>query len=328
MKVSFILRTQISEHQWNTFIGASPQRVVYAYTWYLDVVAEEWGALVGEYEGRWQAVMPLPLKKKWGIGVVQQPLFCQFLGVFTHTQHLVAEAELLLLRSLPKYFRYVSVYQGRFQLPTSSFPMAFEVMPSTTFTIDLSVGYEQIFRNYTPDRQRNLRIARQADWQLVEGQDTDSMARLFRQNHAAQIKGGVGEEAYQKLQQLYEVFQKSNAVKLWYATQNGIIEAGAMFVIWDGRIIYLFNAASQGGRKANARTWLIDKVIQMYAGQNFVFDFESPSVETIADFYQSFGAKEEFFFSIRLNSLVWPLKQIQNFRVKKSPFFRRKKGNQ
>jgi hypothetical protein len=47
--------------------------------WHLDRTAVVWDALVwGDYE----FVMPLPVRKKWGIQYVYQPLFCQQLGIF------------------------------------------------------------------------------------------------------------------------------------------------------------------------------------------------------------------------------------------------------
>jgi len=79
----------------------------------------------------------------------------------------------------------------------------------------------------------------------------------------------------------------------------------------NGRAIYLFNAASETGRRGNARTVLLDQYIQAHAGQPIVFDFESPEKPSIAAFYRSFGAREESYFSLRWNRLTvaerWPV---------------------
>jgi hypothetical protein len=325
MKVSFLHRSEIPSQHWNVFIEASPQRIVYAYTWYLDVVASDWGALVCQTHDQWQAVMPIPLKKKWRNTTVQQPLFCQLLGVFC-VQNAPIEAEQALLTYLTQHFRYVSIYTGRFRTLPHAFPVAIEVTPCCTHFLDLRVDYQQLCEHYLPDRRRNLRLAEAEGWTWQESNDLQPLLQLFRQHHAAQIEGGVGEWAYQILAKLYQTLRQKEMLTLCYALKDGQFEAGAMFVISDGRIIYFFNAASDRGRKGNARTWLIDRMLQQYAGQDYVFDFESPMVNSIARFYESFGAKEEEYLRLRMNQLPFPLKQIQDFRAKKYPLFVKRKG--
>jgi hypothetical protein len=150
----------------------------------------------------------------------------------------------------------------------------------------------------------------------LESHDPNPIIDLFRTHHASQIGGGVAETAYQLLGKIVNVLFRKKAAKLVYALKNGQIEAGALFAIFDNRIIYLFNAASALGRKGNARTWLIDQIIQEYAESDFIFDFESPEVKSIADFYQSFGAKKEAYLSLHYNDLPFPFNQIQEWRKK------------
>jgi hypothetical protein len=313
--IYFLKRHQIADLQWNQFIEASPQAILYAYSWYLDAVSPQWGALVVIERNEWQAVLPLPLRKKWGMQVIQQPFFCQFLGVFSNNKTDFQDFTPLLLQSLPTYFRYVSVYSGRFF--GGDFPDAYEVQQCKTHLLPLNFPYATLQKNYTADRRMNLRRAQKFQWQLQESNDLGPLIDLFRQNHAAQIEGGVSENAYDLLRKVHEVLQEKQAVRLRYAIYNGQIEAGAMFVVYQKRIIYLFNAASATGRQGNARTWLIDQIIQEYAETDFVFDFESPEVASIAGFYQSFGAKKEIYSTLHYNGLPFPLKQLQARRRKK-----------
>lgn len=316
MAVLFLQRHQISDTQWNIFIAASPQKIVYAYSWYLDVVTPEWGALILEENGIWKAVMPLPIRHKWGMKVIQQPLFCQFLGVFTKKGGDFQEVTHLFLQKLPDYFRYISVYTGRFS-PATSLSDNYEVNHFSTHILSLHLPYIILKQNYTSDRRLNLNRAERFGWEILESSDLNPMINLFRANHASQIEGGVSETAYHLLQKVMDVLYEKKAVKLLYAVKDGQIEAGAMFAVFDKRIIYLFNAASALGRKGNARTWLIDKIVQEYAESDYVFDFESPEVKSIADFYQSFGTREEEYLSLHFNNLPFPFNQIQNWRRKK-----------
>lgn len=315
MAVHFLQRHQIPDNQWNDFIAVSPHRIVYAYAWYLNTISPNWEALVLEENGIWKAVMPLPICKKWGIKVIQQPFYCQFLGIFAKKESDFQEATHLFLHTLPDYFRYVSVYTGRFSQATSLLD-SYKVNRCITHILPLHLSYTTLKQNYTSDRLLNLNRAKSFKWEISESHDLNPMIDLFRANHASQIEGGVSETAYHLLQKVVEVLYKKKAGRLVYAIKGGQIEAGAMFVIFDKRIIYLFNAASPLGRKGNARTWLIDQIIQEYAESDYIFDFESPEVKSIANFYQSFGAREEEYLSLHFNNLPFPLKQIQNWRRK------------
>jgi len=321
MSVYLLKRSEIIDNQWDDFIIISPQSIFYANSWYLDVVSPDWCALVMEENGRWQAVMPLPVREKWFMKVIKQPFFCQLLGVFAASEATFQEATLLFLQKLPDYFRYVSIYSGRF----------FELFPSlpnyalTHCSIDillLDLPYTTLKANFSADRKKNLKRANKFHWHIETSQDINPLIELFQANHADKIEGGVAESAYDLLRRVFEVLKDKKSGRLMYAIKDGKIEAGALFAIANKRIIYLFNAASPLGRQGDARTLLIDWMIQQYANSDYVFDFESPEIASIKDFYQSFGTKKEDYQSLHLNKLPFPLKQIQQRRRKLSESFK------
>lgn len=314
--VLLLHRSQLDSTQWNGFIAASQQRILYAYSWYLDTVSPDWKALVLTENGQWQAVMPLPCRQKWGLKVIQQPFFCQFLGIFTHSNVDFQEASNLLLSQLTTSFRYVSIYTGRFAAQTV-FPNSLKIKKASNIVLPLHLPYAVLFQNYSNDRKTNLKRAQQFGWNLHQSTDIEPIIQLFHKNHSSKIEGGVSDEAYDLLRKLTVVLAQKNALRLVYATKDERIEAGALFAIFDHRIIYLFNAASPTGRKGNGRTWLIDQIIQAYAETGFVFDFESPQLPSIVSFYQSFGGVEEIYTQFTFNDLPFPFKQIQNWRIEK-----------
>ncbi|MFN4147800.1 MAG: GNAT family N-acetyltransferase [Runella sp.] len=323
MRVRFYLRSQIDDERWDYFISHSPQSILYAQSWYLDAVSPRWGALIAEENDQWQAVMPLPFKKKWGFAVVQQPLFCQFLGVFTKSGVGIAESEKLLLEALPQHFRYISIYAGRFG-SNAPFPPSFKQKTAKNYILSLGESYKSLQKNYSSDRCQNLKRAKKWSWICQESEDIEPLIQLFKTYHASQIEGGVAESAYQTLRKIFAQLLQKQVVRLHYAIRGGQIEAGVMFVVWDKRIIYLFNAASDIGRQGNARTWLIDNMIQSFAQSDYTFDFESPAIESIAGFYRSFGATAEPYTEIRYNGLPFPLKQWQAWRLQKINYTRSK----
>lgn len=297
-------RSELDTVAWDKCVTASPNHIVYGYSWYLDSVLSEpgwkWMGLVGTNEvGTYQAVMPIPLRRKFGQWVVHQPLFCQFLVVFAQE---ATVDPLPFYRVVQQHFRYGSKLSlGE----TTSAPNCFErIEPQHTYVLDLRNSYETIAGNYSRDRRLNLRRAQSVGWQIVESDDIASLITLFRVHHAVGVQGGVGEWAYVILAKLYEALRLRQLARLRYALLDGQIEAGVLFVQEGNRIIYLFNAASTKGRTGNARTLLLDQLIRERAQQPLVLDFESPEKASIAQFYQSFGAAAEPYQTVSWNRLT------------------------
>lgn len=293
---------------WDACVVASPLRILYGYSWYLDAVlpAPNWkwiGLVLTNETGEYQAVMPVPLRRKTVAGityewVVHQPFFCQFLSVFSRDTFVDTD---LFFGKLLRNFRYGSVFCSTSKPGERA---GFEVVQcQSTQTLDLSVSNQAIYQRYTADRKVNLRRAKIHNWKVEMATDVEPLLILFQQSHANAIAGGVADWAYEIFRNLMRELQKRELATLCYATHDGQIEAGVLFVREGNRIIYLFNAASETGRRGNARTLLIDNVIRENAGQPMVFDFESPVKESIRDFYQSFGAVEAPFYNLRWNRL-------------------------
>ena len=259
-----------------------------------------------DVQGNYVAVMPVPLRRKWGVWRVHQPFFCQMLGVFSRSLTFGAAA---FYQFVHERFQHGSVWQV-VQCPTLSVP-ANAVRQLHTQVLDLSNAYPILYARYTPDRRRNLRRAQGMGWQVREATDIDPLVTLFQQNHAHTIDGGVSNQAYGILRNLYTELQLRGMATLLYAERDGQVEAGTLFVQDHNRIIYLFNAATEAGRRGNARTWLIDQHIQKKANQRaspdpMTFDFESPEKPAIQAFYASFGTVLQPYWSVRWSRLSIP----------------------
>lgn len=302
MAPTLLRRSQLDTHAWDDCIASAINPLLYGYSWYLDAVLPapnwQWQALVQtDAQGRYTAVMPVPLRRKAGQWVVHQPLFCPFLDVFSRDAQLDLTA---FVAAIVQRFRYGSRLALRFQPALTNLT----VQVRTTHVLDLSVGYAQLLANYTPDRRLNRQRAHRQAWQLIDSTDPEPLLILFRQHHAHTIDGGVADWAYAILRQLLAELHKRGLATLQYAQLDGQTEAGMLLATSNGRTIYLFNAASETGRRGNARTVLLDQYIQAQAGQPIVFDFESPEKPSIAAFYRSFGAREEPYFSLHWNRLT------------------------
>ena len=84
MPIKYIKRKDIDDSKYNECIQGSNQSLLYGYTWYLDIVCDQWDVLVlNDYE----VVMPIPWRKKYFIKYVYQPLWVLQLGIFSNNDN-------------------------------------------------------------------------------------------------------------------------------------------------------------------------------------------------------------------------------------------------
>jgi len=315
---AYLKNHEIDYAEWDHCVHASPQGLVYALSWYLDIVSPGWEAIVLMGNGRYEQVMPLPVLRRIGIPYLQQPIACQQLGVFSRNGPVQAERLVPFMAKVLDTFRYSVNYSfntDNCPLPPHD-PKGITLTQCLTHHLDLSVGYERIYQKYTRDRRMNLKRAQRAGLQMKVSDTIEPLLGMFKAHVAPKIYGGVSAHTYQVLNHLYTTLHTKGLATLLYThEESGEPNAGCLFVEYKNVIIYLFNAATQEARRANGRTLMIDAMLQRNAGRNCVFDFESPDETSIAQFYQSFGAQARPFYAMRFNKLPFFVKILRESRL-------------
>jgi hypothetical protein len=312
----YFTHSEIDKEKWDKCINQSPQGLVYALSFYLDNVSPNWNAIIEENEVNYLTVMPLTEKSKYGITFLHQPLFCQQLGIFSSEKSISNEKTSNFLAFILEKYKFVSHYHFNSNSSMLSYekPSCYELRH--THHLSLRLPYSTIYKNYSADRKLNLKRAVKANLQIIESEDIAPLIDMFEKDIAHKIVGGVAENAYDMLKKIYKELQTRKLCKLLYTkNEQGQVGAGGLFVFYQNQIVYLFNAAYTTHRKENGRTLLIDYVLKNYANSSYTFDFESPEIEKISCFYQSFGAQDVPYPVISYNHLpqwvniLWRIKK-------------------
>src|SRR4051812_29985359 len=100
--IRYLEQKDIRKDLWDRCISDSANCLIYGYSNYLDRMTTNWDGLVlGDYE----AVMPLPWRKKFGISYLYQPFLTAQLGLFS-TQPIDAILLEDFFNAIPAKFRY------------------------------------------------------------------------------------------------------------------------------------------------------------------------------------------------------------------------------
>ncbi len=305
--IKYLSNDNIDRRKWDEAIARSFNGIIYAYSWYLDIVSPEWDALVKD---DYKSVMPLTWRKKYGINYLFQPFFTQQSGVFSSEK---SDAGLVqqFLEAIPKQFKFVEINLNTYNFSNLSNLSSFSVKSNLTHELDLIESYESIEKNYSDNLKRNLKKARNNKLQSVLSNQPEPVVKLFRENRGAGISK-LKEQDYKVLiQLLYQAIHRGKAQVINVMNERNELCAGAFFIESNNKAIFLFSGLSEEGKTLGAMPFLIDSFIRQNAEKNVTLDFEGSNDENLARFYKSFGSRECIYPQVKINRLPIPLKWLK-----------------
>ena len=274
--ILYLKRAALDVEKYDLCIENSIQSRIYAFSWYLDIVADHWDVLVlNDYE----AVMPLPWKKKFGLKYITQPYFCQQLGIFSK-EEISEEIQRQFIRKIPLKFLKVS-------LALNSHNLLIGQQIKKNLSIKLNKNYESICKNYSKGRKHAIKVAEKNQLMVAE---TSIQSLIDIQKKFYQYE--FSEEKLQKLS-IQLLHQQKGAILGIF--KDEVLLGGALFVFSTKRIVYLFSAFTELGRELQVASFLLNFMLTKNENSQLIFDFEGGNILNMGKFYRSFGAEEEIY---------------------------------
>jgi len=306
---------EIDKTRWDDCIDHSVNGIIYGYSWYLDVVAPGWDALVGD---DYRSVFPLVQRKKFGIRYLCQPVFTQQLGLFSRDLITPDEVDKFLF-SIPAHFRFAEINLNTLN---KADPSANRLVPLLNHELDLINTYDKIAGQYSENQKRNLKKARSQGLTVFRQVRPEEVVRLFRENRGSRL-AGLGDEEYRVLLQLvYKCLYNGMAEVYGVFDKANELCAGAIFVRSHRKAIFLFSAVNESARKTNAMTLLIDAFIRNNCPAHLTLDFEGSNDPDLARFYKGFGSQEIIYHRVVMNRLPFHLNAAMKLVKGARPLFR------
>ncbi|MBW7953086.1 MAG: hypothetical protein H3C56_11185, partial [Chitinophagaceae bacterium] len=131
-QVKILPSSEIDFFKWDSCIEQNTNGLIYANSFYLNTMAKQWYALVvNDYE----AVFPIPVKKKLGIQYAYMPSFTQQLGLIGN----VKINNKVLINAIQSFLKYGSIH-----LNFSNKNFTEKIVEKNNFIIDLKNNYAAI----------------------------------------------------------------------------------------------------------------------------------------------------------------------------------------
>jgi hypothetical protein len=280
--IKYRSQSNLDIKKYDNCIANSSNARIYAFSWYLNCVSDNWDVLVyNDYE----AVMPLPIRKKYGINYIYLPPWVQQLGVFSENE---IESVLIckFIKKIPKKNVLIDYYfnsQNRFSSNS--------VNNRINFILPLNKSFETIKKNYNKNRKR-ITGKDIINYSIDKKGDKNDFLTLYKN----QIKNyNTQKDSITKLQYLISV--SNGFVNIWNVYKNDKIVAGLVWLKDEKRVTYLVPVATIDAKKDNIPAFIVNELIKEHQCTDYILDFEGSMVEGIAQFYKSFGAiMEEYYW--------------------------------
>jgi hypothetical protein len=300
--IQYLAHHQIQKSKWDKCISEAENGLIYGYSFYLDHMAKHWDALmINDYE----IIMPLTWNKKFGIYYLYQPAFTANLGIFGNglTGEIVKE----FIKCIPEKFKLIEISLNEGNAVPSQ---QGDFISRTNYVLSLNNSYENIYRGYRENHQRNIQKALQSECFAKKNIPVEGVISLNK-DRMKNITS-IPDDDYARFNKLYQFLFPNNKSMTYgiFNAQNKLL-ASCVFFFSHNRVYYILAGNHPDGRNTGASHALIDAFIKDHSEKNLILDFEGSDIESLAMFYNGFGATKEIYPAIRLNNLPWYLKWLK-----------------
>jgi hypothetical protein len=245
-------------------------------------MADHWNAIVvDDYE----AVMPLPWRKRWLFRSYYHVPFLPQTGIYGDVDPALFKR---ITKVLFKNIRYGEIFLNS---GNQEYAKYLSASPLVNMVLDLAPPYETIRTGYHHDMDKHLRKASKYKLIYSAGNNIKKVVKLFRERNGAKISS-LKRSDYERFTSLcLHLMHVGKAIIRKVTDSNDKLLASALLLKDERRIYNVMNVVLPDGRSKSANHFLFDQLIREFAGSGLTFDFEGSQ-----KFYKVFGAINERYF--------------------------------
>ncbi len=291
--IRHIKREDINIQKWDACILSSTSPQIFGCSFYLDVCCPSWSALVlNDYE----AVFPIYIKEKYFIKHITQPYFVRHFGVYTTNALKDIKPWVEALSKLVRYIN-INIFNN-----TSSSLGELKATEKIYQTLCLHNNYESLRNNYSVSHVRKLKKIAPLETELVDISDNSIYIKEFTKT-VSEKNLNYSDSHLSTLLKLMNELPKHCKVISKGIILNGKLVAGAYFVQYNNRLLYLkgfrkFNTENDGGMFL-----LFDNIIKANCNQDCILDFGGSNDTNVRQFFKGFGAEDSVYLHLEKNEL-------------------------
>jgi len=289
--IRYVKRNQLDTKLYDACIQKSKNARIYAYSWYLDCVADNWDALI---LNNYEAVMPLPWRRKYRIKYIYPPAWTQQLGIFSK-ENISEKLVFDFLDSIPKKFVKITI-----QLNSKNRCSLLKLEERTNFILPLNTPKNELIKGFNKNRKRALNKTKVTSFQIEKKIDLTTFLNFY-----------LGEDkdyelTLNQIETLNNLLKSNHkSIHIWGAKIDNHLVAGFIWLKSVNRITYLLPIATLEAKQNGLPTLLISELINEFSNSKMILDLEGSMIKGVAAFYKSFGAEKEVYYLYQKSFLLF-----------------------
>ena len=300
--IIYLRNNEIDRGEWDKCILNSPRVKPYAFSWYLDIMAPGWQALIDD---DYDSVFPLPGFSRFGIKYVATPVFLQQLGAYSPDKNPVDSLN-EFIEYMPDFYRLIDLCVG-YNITDEGY----KVKVMANYELDLTRPYVKLFEKFSQHCRRNIETSAKRKPELSDNINPEELINLFITNRGRDIKG-IKPRDYSRLNNLMQFCMMNKKGRIMGARdERGKVIFGIFLVEVTGCKTMLFVVNSSESREKRTGYYVINELIKEYSSTRNILDFAGSSIPSVAAFMESFGSRNVPFFRIYRNTLPWPIRFLK-----------------
>jgi hypothetical protein len=293
---------EIDREQWDNCIRNSACLKPYPYSWYLDIMAPGWEALVDD---DYDSVFPIPALRRFGIQYISTPAFLQQLGAYSPDKP-AERAIVEFLYYLPDFFKLTDLNIAQ-KIDFSGY----KVTEKNNHILELSKSYDDLWAGFSAQCKKNIENAGKKFSEITTDIKPDELIDLHILLMGRDLKD-VKPKDYQKLKNLMNFCIKNKKGRILGVRGGRKKLAHGIFLIeTHGYKTLQFMVSTPRARDRHAEYFLLNEIIKQGAGTRTVFDLSGISLSPDTSLPVSLGATPVPYYRIYRNRLLWPVKILK-----------------
>ena len=299
MDIQYLKNEEINFVKWDNCINNAYNGCIYAFSWYLNIICEDWDAIIKD---DYSVVMPVLYRKTGPFRYSCNSIFSPRLGVFS-TEILKEEIVNAFLEKLSTLYSVFSINLNKYNKVKASL---FNQKPKVVYECDLIETYENLRNKYHPDINVALEKAGKHKISVIKNVKPNDFLNLITKKHVL-ISYQIKKDDLINLRRII-AFVYRHGIGEIYVAYNSYNElcAACLFLKSNRKSNLIFSAITQEGIQQHAMYYLIDHYIKKHAGQTLTLNFENISVPDKEKFCKGFGAGAYFYVNVHQEKPSFP----------------------
>jgi hypothetical protein len=285
LAIQFLANKDINYQRWNNCIQKSYNGNVFGYTWYLNILDDDWYGII---EDDYKTVMPVFAYKKYNRLIGYTPELGSQFGIYSQ-QILSTQKTNEFIDLLNKKLSAYHIHLNKFNTIRRT---DIQVKHVPVYELDLIKPYKKIFYSYDFDTRKKIQQAEKNNISILNGlRPSEFINFLYKEEK--NLKFEVETIRIARLRLLISTALRYRMGQMMGAYTRENTLCAVAFLVWGKNKIHLkFLASNQIGIDEKAIYLLLDHYVKGKSEKNLILSMEPGAFIKHPDLFKEFGTIE------------------------------------